>query len=154
VPKPAQTYEPEVPVKMRLIAYAAIYPPIYFARCPAGLQASYTSFWAAECQGDAAFGLLWLRIGYMRLSPDGRDHMQLTRREREVMALVALGLSNKEIAGRLGITEGTVKSHLHRIFSFCGVRNRTTLAAIAIGAGGMPSQMGRLQSSKKWRHRR
>jgi DNA-binding NarL/FixJ family response regulator len=43
--------------------------------------------------------------------------MQPTARQREVMLLVALGLSNKETARRLGITEGTVKIHLQDLRS-------------------------------------
>jgi len=62
------------------------------------------------------------------------DHDQtLTRREREVAGLVVEGLSNKEIGRRLDLTEGTVKSHLHKIYSKVGVANRTALAAVAIG---------------------
>jgi two-component system nitrate/nitrite response regulator NarL len=57
---------------------------------------------------------------------------RLTRRERQVMALVAEGLSNKEIARRLNVAEGTVKTHLHNIYGKVGVANRTALAAVAI----------------------
>ncbi len=52
----------------------------------------------------------------------------LTVREREVLALVADGLSNKAIATQLGITEGTVKAHLGRAFRRIGVRQRTQAA--------------------------
>jgi two-component system, NarL family, nitrate/nitrite response regulator NarL len=56
--------------------------------------------------------------------------MQTTARQREVMLLVALGLSNKETARRLDITEGTVKIHLHEIYRRLRIRNRTALAAL------------------------
>jgi DNA-binding NarL/FixJ family response regulator len=49
----------------------------------------------------------------------------LTTRETEVLELVAEGMSNKQIARRLGITEGTVKGHLGRVFREIGVRRRT-----------------------------
>ena len=52
----------------------------------------------------------------------------LTRRQHEITALVAEGLSNKEIGRLLKITEGTVKLHLHAIYSKLGVPNRTALA--------------------------
>jgi two-component system nitrate/nitrite response regulator NarP len=52
----------------------------------------------------------------------------LSPRERAVAGLVAQGLRNREIAGELGITEGTVKLHLHRIYEKLGVGNRTELA--------------------------
>lgn len=56
----------------------------------------------------------------------------LTAQERTVALLIAEGLVNKIISRRLGITEGTVKIHLHNIYSKLGVANRTELAAIAI----------------------
>ncbi len=49
----------------------------------------------------------------------------LSRRQRQIMAMVAEGLANKEIAHRLGIAEGTVKAHIHAVFRALGVRNRT-----------------------------
>jgi DNA-binding NarL/FixJ family response regulator len=51
----------------------------------------------------------------------------LTKREQEIVALVCVGLANKIIARRLGISEGTVKSHLNQIFRKLGVQNRATL---------------------------
>ena len=56
----------------------------------------------------------------------------LTRREIEVMLRVSDGLSNKEVASQLNITEGTVKIHLHSIYHKVGVGNRTSLANFAI----------------------
>ena len=56
----------------------------------------------------------------------------LSAREREVMLLVAKGLSNKEIAERLEISNGTVKVHLHRMYKRLGIRNRTSLAMLAV----------------------
>jgi DNA-binding NarL/FixJ family response regulator len=52
----------------------------------------------------------------------------LTPREREVLALVGAGLSNKIIALRLGISEATVKAHLTRIYQQIGVTDRTQAA--------------------------
>lgn len=56
----------------------------------------------------------------------------LTDREREVMRHVAEGLSNKEVGKRLGLSEGTVKIHLHNIYEKVGVPNRTALTALAV----------------------
>ena len=53
----------------------------------------------------------------------------LSPREREVAALVAAGLANKEIAVRLGIALSTVKDHLHRILRKTGLPNRAAVAA-------------------------
>ena len=56
----------------------------------------------------------------------------LSPREREVMRWVSEGLTNKEVAGRLGLSEGTIKIHLHNIYEKVGVPNRTALTALAI----------------------
>ncbi|MDQ6659614.1 MAG: response regulator transcription factor [Chloroflexota bacterium] len=53
---------------------------------------------------------------------------QLTEREREILALVAQGASNRQIGEALFITEGTVKNHLSNILSKMGVRDRTQAA--------------------------
>jgi DNA-binding CsgD family transcriptional regulator len=53
----------------------------------------------------------------------------LTSREREITSLASVGLSNKEVAQHLNISEATVKIHLHNIFRKLGVNNRTALAA-------------------------
>jgi len=55
----------------------------------------------------------------------------VSKREREVMALVANGLTNKAIAKELNITEKTVKAHLTNIFSKLGVKDRLQLALYA-----------------------
>jgi DNA-binding NarL/FixJ family response regulator len=53
---------------------------------------------------------------------------QLTERERDVLALLAAGLPNKQIAVRLGISEKTVKGHLTSVFRRIGVDDRTQAA--------------------------
>ena len=52
----------------------------------------------------------------------------LSAREREVAEAVAEGLTNKQVAARLGITERTVKAHLATVFEKTGVRDRLQLA--------------------------
>ena len=49
---------------------------------------------------------------------------QLSAREQQVVTLVCEGLSNRKIAAKLGVTEGTVKCHLHSIYEQLGVRSR------------------------------
>ena len=56
----------------------------------------------------------------------------LTSREREIVSLVGQGLKNREIAGRLGIVEKTIKGHLTNIFLKLGVQDRLELALLAI----------------------
>ncbi|SCF10472.1 DNA-binding response regulator, NarL/FixJ family, contains REC and HTH domains [Micromonospora viridifaciens] len=59
----------------------------------------------------------------------------LTRRETDVLVLVAEGLSNRAVAQRLHLTEGTVKSHLARIYAKLGVDSRTAAVASAANLG-------------------
>lgn len=56
----------------------------------------------------------------------------LTDREREIMRLVSEGLSNKAVARRLNLSQGTIKVHLHHIYQKLEINNRTVLAALAI----------------------
>lgn len=58
---------------------------------------------------------------------DADPFEQLSVRERGIVALVRRGLRNREIAEELGLTEGTVKVHLHKIFEKLGLRSRTEL---------------------------
>ncbi len=56
------------------------------------------------------------------------DVAQLTEREREILALLARGASNREISETLYIASGTVKNHLSNILGKLGVRDRTQAA--------------------------
>ena len=57
----------------------------------------------------------------------------LTKREREIAEEVARGARNREIAERLGMSEGTVKVYLYAIYRKLGIRTRTELALLAHG---------------------
>lgn len=63
-----------------------------------------------------------------KLGRGARLFGDLTEREREVAALAAMGLQNKEIARQLAIAAGTVKIHLNNVYQKLGVPNRTALA--------------------------
>jgi DNA-binding NarL/FixJ family response regulator len=59
------------------------------------------------------------------------DHVRMTRREREVIDLIAEGLSNKEIAQRLNIAAHTVKSHVRNVMEKLTLHTRLQIAAFA-----------------------
>jgi len=64
-----------------------------------------------------------------------RERSPLSAREREIVALVAQGFKNKEMAEKMFISEQTVKNHLHNIFDKLGVSDRLELALYAIHKG-------------------
>ena len=68
----------------------------------------------------------------MRPVPAGDLAQILTDREREVVALVAEGLTNKQIARELGISPATVKVHVERLIAKLGVADRTQAAVLAV----------------------
>ena len=60
---------------------------------------------------------------------------ELTTREREVLAMIGQGMTNAEIADQLFIGEGTVKSHVNRIFSKLHLRDRAAAVVLAFDSG-------------------
>jgi DNA-binding NarL/FixJ family response regulator len=70
-------------------------------------------------------------LGYARRDGAEGPMIPLTFREREISLLVEQGLSNKEIAFRLGIQLATIKTHVHHILEKLGVRRRIQIAALA-----------------------
>ena len=60
------------------------------------------------------------------------DTVKLSRREREALVDLARGLSNREIAERMGISINTVNKHVQQIFTKLNVRNRVQAATKAI----------------------
>jgi two-component system nitrate/nitrite response regulator NarP len=89
-----------------------------------------------RCLDDVAAGRKWISRELLQQALDvkmgggtaANGLKALTPRERAVAGLVAQGKRNREIAEELGISEGTVKIHLHRIYEKLGVGNRTELA--------------------------
>ena len=67
----------------------------------------------------------------------------LTRREREVMALIAAGCSNRQIASELVITLGTAKRHIANIYRKLGVHSRAQAVAVARETGELEELEGK-----------
>jgi DNA-binding NarL/FixJ family response regulator len=84
--------------------------------------------------GPGAAGGVGQRSGPNRPRP-GRDLSRITEREREVLALVAEGLSNEEIATRLYLSPLTTKTHVSHIMTKLNARDRAQLVVIAYETG-------------------
>jgi two-component system, NarL family, response regulator LiaR len=67
-----------------------------------------------------------------------RDDLGITRRELEILGLVAQGMSNREIAGRLFVSENTVKTHCSRAFDKLGAKRRTQAVQMGKEFGLLP----------------
>jgi two-component system, NarL family, nitrate/nitrite response regulator NarL len=74
------------------------------------------------------------RVGEARTTTDASEKALavLTKRERQIVELVSAGLPNKEVGRQLDLTAGTIKVHLHNIFSKLEIKNRTALTALAV----------------------
>jgi DNA-binding NarL/FixJ family response regulator len=71
------------------------------------------------------------RVAVNRGREAALEAVRMTQREREVIALIAVGLSNKEIAHRLGIATDTVKSHVRNVMEKLALHSRLQIAAYA-----------------------
>jgi two-component system, NarL family, nitrate/nitrite response regulator NarL len=93
-----------------------------------------------ECMDQVLEGKTWIDPEIVNRTEAARQRVSslppLTPRERELVELVRQGLRNRDIAARLGVTEGTVKVYLHSIFDKVGVGSRTELAIRASGLIG------------------
>lgn len=87
-----------------------------------------------ECLRVVSSGRVWMEDAQdTPTPPDGyrATKPRLTPRERQIVRLVARGLKNREIAGELDITAGTVKVHLMHVFEKTGVKDRFQLSVRA-----------------------
>lgn len=67
-----------------------------------------------------------------------QQQLRITRREMEILQLIAAGLSNREIAERLYVSENTVKTHSGRVFDKLNAKRRTQAVQLAKEAGLIP----------------
>jgi RNA polymerase sigma factor (sigma-70 family) len=93
-----------------------------------------------ECLHQVAAGQQWVPHPFVKEAVHREERRRvagralaesLTPRQREILLLAALNLSNKEIARKLDITEGTVKLHMHGVYQKLGVSRRSKLADLA-----------------------
>ena len=81
---------------------------------------------------DIAQQVLSSMAGQARQEEEPSNLKRLSERERQIAALIARGLKNKDIGRELGISENTVKRHLQSIFNKTGARDRLELAVMAL----------------------
>jgi len=88
---------------------------------------------------DVMAGKVWLNQEQLRTAittevatPQAGVTLRFTERERQVLSFVFEGLANKEIAARIAVSEGSVKSTLQQLFSKTGVRTRSQLVRIVL----------------------
>ena len=67
-----------------------------------------------------------------------REDLGITRRELEILELIAQGMSNREIAGKLFVSENTVKTHSSRVFDKLGAKRRTQAVQFGKEFGLLP----------------
>jgi two-component system, NarL family, nitrate/nitrite response regulator NarL len=88
---------------------------------------------------DVMAGKVWLDLEQLQTAlraepatPPSSGKRRFTEREQQVLSFVFEGLSNKEIASRIGVSESSVKSTLQQLFSKTGVRTRSQLVRIVL----------------------
>jgi DNA-binding NarL/FixJ family response regulator len=89
-----------------------------------------------EAVRDVAAGKVWLEQKVLQSTvaraSANRMAIPFTAREQQVLSRIFEGLSNKEIAGQLGVSEGAVKASIQQLFSKTGVRTRSQLVRVAL----------------------
>ena len=94
----------------------------------------------AACRGEVHLDpAIAKQLTRSLVAPKPQTVNSLTDREREVLVLVAQGLSNQQIADALVISERTARTHVSNILSKLGVASRTQAALLAIREGIAPA---------------
>lgn len=99
------------------------------------------------CEIDVIRRILTSLSKYAAQEEEPSQRNSLSERESEVLTLVASGLSNREVAQELFLSEGTVKSHVSRIMTKLGADRRTDLVRYAINHGIVDADEGKAQTA-------
>jgi NarL family two-component system response regulator LiaR len=83
----------------------------------------------------AVAGKLFTQVAQNPAGPDSTIAVELSERERDVLSLLARGLTNTDIARQLHLSEGTVRNYVSAVFAKLGVSDRTQAAVIALRHG-------------------
>ena len=119
----------------KVAAVANSSPGIYTRNMQTGEKLGFRDARAATLRYGSPYYSLQRADLLNVLAETGPDTHGLTPREREVLSLLCHGLSNKRIAGELGLSEKTIKAHVGHIFGKLGVTDRTQAAMIAFREG-------------------
>ena len=107
----------------------------------------------AACRGEVHLDpAIAKQLTQSLVAPKQQAVDALTDREREVLALVAEGLSNRQIADSLVISERTARTHVSNILGKLGVASRTQAALLAIREGTVPVSPGSFDSDRARRY--
>jgi len=98
------------------------------SRCISAVHSG--QIWASSADLQQVLGALETAMPFCCVNSQG-DAL-LTKREQEIVPLVAQGLTNKEISLRLGVSEHTIKNHLFRIYDKLGISSRVELILYAV----------------------
>jgi two-component system, NarL family, nitrate/nitrite response regulator NarL len=134
-----------LPTRVVLLA-AIIRDAEMYAAIERGVYGIVLKDWASDtlidCLKAVAAGRRWFPENLVK-GPLERENVRrrwaediskrLTRREREVALLIVDGLTSKQIASRLDLSEGTVKLHLHAVFQKLGVSKRSDMVVMLSG---------------------
>jgi len=86
--------------------------------------------WASSADLQQVLGALEMAVPFRCINSMGE--VLLTKREQEIVPLVAQGFTNNEISSRLGVSEHTIKNHLFRIYEKLGISSRVELILYAV----------------------
>lgn len=141
-----QLLEPESGVRCdRAVGAKRGLHPVCSASCAGGLHAGEQIDHGVVTVGDGTFRLVCTGMGEQNVvtmipaRATSGPQVPLTAREREVLGLVAQGLTNARIARRLGLSPATVRTHLEHIRTKLGARTRAQALARAIARGDLPA---------------